>query len=200
MILLIATIAIGIPAFSLYKEAKAVIASGRNLQKAVVVDQDISKIKAGIGDTRTKLNDMKSTYKWLSWMKVVPVVRQYYLDGQAFIGAGEHGLNTADLVVAAIEPYADIIGFTAESHDNANSAEENANDRIEFIVATIDELLPKMDGIISEAKLTQSELSRVDPGRYPKTLKGREIRSNLQKGLSMADEGFSFLEKCEFSL
>lgn len=171
-----------IPGILIFGRARGVMVSARSLQTAVST-KDITKIRANVGELKVNLNKLKGTYKLSSLARLVPFANRYWSDGQAGITGGVYALEAGEILLEVIEPYADIVGLTGEG--GAKSGGENAEDRIEFIVETIDEIVPKLDPISEKIALANAEFSKIDPGRYPEKIGEREIRSNIIQGLDV---------------
>lgn len=176
-----------LPLFLIYRDARSVIASAQALESAVKDDQDITKVKGTVAELRGRLQKLQGTQKLLIWTRFLPLLGGYYRDGEAVIKAGIAGSEAADLIILAIEPYADIIGFTSEGN-KAVSGEESANDRIEFIVASIKEIVPKLDDISLKVTEVQKEIGEINPSRYPVRIGNQEVRSKIVRGISLIDE------------
>lgn len=192
VIMLFLSILIAAPAYATYKKGMKLADSARSLKDSVN-SQDISVVKAQMQTFRSDLNSFEKSYNRLTWMKIMPYVGHYISDGQHGIKAGQYGLDTAEIIIQTVEPYADIIGFAGANSREANSPEDTANDRIEFLVQTIDEVLPHMDEIIQKATLANAELQKIDPEKYPEKFRGRQVRSNLKEILVLSDEATSMI-------
>lgn len=132
--------------------------------------------------TNTKLTELKSKldafaaeYKTLSWLRVVPVVGRYYQDGSHGLNAGYAGLNAAQTLVKAIEPYADVLGFTGQGSFTGGAAEE----RIVKIIETLDKVTPSIDSVIKDLDVVGSELGFIDEKRYPVEIRGLKLRETI---------------------
>lgn len=178
-----------LPAFLVYKNGKALKIQAQELV-ASAQSQDINKLEEELLETESAFNKFDKSFRRMFYLKYVPFVRDYYLDGEAGLSAGIYGLETAKLGLTTIKPYADIIGFGGES---ASSGEESANDRIEFIVQTIEGVLPQIDEIAQKANLANAELQKIEPDRYPEKIKGIEIRDQLKKILNLAEQTTSLI-------
>lgn len=188
LLLVLFLIAVILPGFLLVKDAIALQSSAKKVSASLSA-QDISVVKDGLGELRGSLNNFKKSYSRFGWSKFLPVVGQYYKDGEAVIAAGTHALDAGSVVVETVEPYADIIGFGGGSVEGANSA----NDRIEFLIETIDDILPKADEITRKARLAKKELEVIKPDRYPEKIFGRDVRGPLKKYLLSAEEAVEFV-------
>lgn len=179
-------VAVVIPGMDIYKKAK-VLAAHSAAVDTITSSQDLSVIKNEIASLRTDLASFTQSYSKVSYMRSLPWVGPYYRDGEAATKAANAALDTGDLVIAAIEPYADIIGLKGAKQ--ATSGMENANDRLQFIVSSIKTITPQMGAISEKAALANAELSKIDANRYPVEFRGVKVREKLAKYLSLAEEG-----------
>lgn len=183
---------VGLPAYNTYKKAQTLMARGQTLQAAIQT-QDINIVENEVRELKIELLDFQSSLKPLLWTKSLPWVGAYMTDAEAATNAGVYGIETGEIVIETTKPYADIIGFGGPDSEQAESAEESANDRIEFIVQTVDDIIPKMDVISEKAKQANAELQKIDPERYPEEFRGMEVRSKMREALQMAEEATEFL-------
>jgi len=192
-IFIILVVAAGLPGWAVYKRGRALAAKGYEL-KASLDSQDINVVEGKLAEFKEELSKFESSYGRLGWMRVVPVVSSYWKDGKAGVQAGKYGIETAEIVIETMKPYADIIGF-AGGGEQAKSGEESANDRIDFLVQTIEDVLPKMDEISEKATLANGELGKINPSRYPEKFRGKEIRPKLEKAIEAAEEGTKMISE-----
>lgn len=185
-IIIVLGLAIGIPGMAIYSKAKVLEADAKNI-KASFTKQDINEVETAVAKLKTDMQSFQSSYKLLSWMKIVPVAGSYWADGDHAIKGGLAGLDAAQIGITTAKPYADIIGFTSGSKKAAN-AEENANDRIQFIVNTIKDILPKVGEVSQKAQIAKTEIDQIDPNRYPAAFAGKPVRETLRSVISLVDE------------
>ncbi len=179
VILALLIIFLGIPGYTVYIKAQKVNKSV-NVLKTAMDKEDILEVKKELDNTKTSFISLKSSYKLISWAKILPWAGPFISDGSHAINAGIYGIEGAQLTVDAVEPYADIIGFK-KGAEEAKDGQETANDRIEFIVETIKGITPKIDKIAEKAKAADNELSYIDSAKYPETFKGKRVRENIKK-------------------
>lgn len=172
--------------YRVYKDAMIVKANIEKLVEAGT-QQNLLAVEQELARTKTSVDSLANSYSKLKWLGAFPYVGRYVQDGQHGLGAAQHGLNAADVVVLAIEPYADIIGFAGDTSENATDGAETAQDRLDFVVNTIPDLIPKADELSREMSLVRSELSHIDPERYPEEFKGMIVRERLKTGLELVD-------------
>lgn len=194
-ILLILVGIVGFLVFNVYKKALTVRESVSALV-AAGQSQDLNVIKAQLADTRTKVDAFKGSYKLISWMRILPWVGGFVSDGQHVLNASDAGFDAANILLATIEPYADIIGLTGGG-SGALDGDQTAQERIDFIVKTIPELTPRADELASKFAIIQSEFSYIDPARYPQEFRGVPVRAQVKKGLDLVNTGAKLVENAK---
>jgi cell division protein FtsB len=143
LIIFVFTSIVGFLGYQVYVKAMATVVSAQKLE-ASAKEQNLDKIKESLVDVKKSVSNLSQAYTRLAWLKVLPFVGSYIQDGQRALTAAKAGLEAGDLVVKTIEPYADIIGLKTGS-EQAKNAEETTQDRIDFIIKTIPNLLPAAD-------------------------------------------------------
>jgi len=192
LIMVLIGVVIGLPAYRTYQKAQVLVTRASTLQSSLD-SQDINVVEEEMKALKLELADFKSSLGGLMWMKSLPWIGAYMSDAEAATNAGTYGIETAEIVIATAKPYADIIGFGGPNSHQSESAEESANDRIEFVVSTIESITPKMDEISDKAQQANDELKKIDPNRYPEKFQGKVIRSKLKSGLAMVEEITTFI-------
>ncbi|MCD6225956.1 DUF4012 domain-containing protein [bacterium] len=181
------------------KELSFLLQETKNALKA----RDLSLLKKQLEATEVSLEELTKEYRLFGWMKFVPVIKEYYLDGQRGILAIQEGVAAGKIVVEAVEPYQDFLGLG----EKTGGGEQTTKDRIEFLVTTLDSLKPKLD--LLEKKLSRIEdlTAKIDPYRYPEEIKGKKIREKLILGKEQIKEiallfreGKPLLEKMPYLL
>ena len=148
--------------------------------------QDLEVIKSEISNTREVLDDFNKSYKGISWLKIIPYFGVFVNDGQHVVNAGFHGLDSLGIVIDAITPYADIVGFNKNS-DQSEANNETTQDRLDFIVKTLPYLVSKADELIEKTSLIKKEIDEIDPDDYPVTFAGNEVREKVKKAVELTD-------------
>ena len=182
--LLIFIVILGLLFLNVYLHGRKVLTNIYKVQESVKL-QDIQKMKTDLGDFKTSLISLKSSYNLISWMKFIPFLGGYIGDGQHFINAGIYGTDLGQITLDTIEPYSDLIGLKgAKTYGDGG---KTAADRVDFIVKTLPSLLPKMDEIAAKADLVRNEIDNVNPNRYPEKIAGKPLRATLEKGIDLVD-------------
>jgi hypothetical protein len=188
--ILILLAGIGIPAYMTYQKGLVLYKSVKNLEVAAK-SQDLTQIKTQITSTNVALNNFKTSYKLLSWTKVIPYFGGYVSDLGHGINAAQAGMSAGSTVLTAIEPYADLLGFKGADGQQAvtsGDGTKTAQDRVDFIVKSLPNLLPQIDTISKQMAVVQSETSQIDAERYPVTFKGLQVRSSIKNAQDMISQ------------
>ncbi|MFH1863313.1 MAG: DUF4012 domain-containing protein, partial [bacterium] len=189
--LVVILLLIVVPGLIVYRKAMKLKTSVGALTTAAK-SQNLLEINKEIGNTKTSLKSLKSSYKLISWTKFVPFLGIYTKDFGHVLNAGEYGLETGEVVLTAVEPYADILGFNGQKEE-AGDGTKTAQERIDFIVKSIPSLIPRIDEIEMKVSKIKTELDEINPDQYPVRIGENEIRSNIKKGLELFDEAALFV-------
>ncbi len=172
--------------FNVYKKALAVNEAVTKIQVSIK-ENDIEKAKSEVANLKIKLADLRLSYKQIGFSKVLPYIGRYYSDGEHALNAANYGIEASDILVSAIEPYADIIGFGSKT-DKAGSGGQTTQERLDFVVKTIPDLIPKADSLSEKASLIKKEVDQIDPADYPEKFQGKEVRSKIKQIVDLTDE------------
>ncbi|MCH7641611.1 DUF4012 domain-containing protein [Patescibacteria group bacterium] len=180
----------GVVGFFFYRIYKHAIAGQNSAQSLVAAaeSQNLDQIKSELENTKNSLSELNDSYKSITWMRVVPFIGLYVSDGQHALNAAGYGIEAAEIMIDTVEPYADIIGFTNDSKE-AESAEETTQDRIDFVIKTIPDIIPKADDLAQKVAAVQAEIEEIDSARYPEKIRDFQVRSKIQKGKEMVELG-----------
>ena len=190
LLLLMAIFAV-FPLINLYRKAQF-LKGLESRFKTAIEKQDIGIVSSEIDRTKSQLTEFKGAYYSLAWTKVLPLVGGYWRDGEKMLKAAFYGLEASEITLGTIKPYADIIGF-APGGKEAQSGEESAQDRMEFVISTLDAVLPKLASITERVEKANNELKSIDVSKYPETLGKYEVRPKLQNLLRVANEAARFV-------
>ncbi len=147
--------------------------------------QDLNKVSSELKNTKKSLNELKQAYAFISWTKFLPYFGKYLSDGNHIINAAYSGIEGTELFIETVAPYADLIGFSGGQQ--ALSGNETAQDRIDFIIKSLPDIIPKADGLIAKVKETKEEIDKVDPNKYPEKVAGKPVKETLKKVISQVD-------------
>lgn len=185
-------IAIVLPFFNVYKKGKVLYASSQKLSAAIKT-QDIPQIKSATPLVQKDLGAFKASLILVSWAKFLPFWGFYVSDAGHFANAAGYGLDALNTTISTAEPYVDLLGFG--KGEKAQDGAKTAQERINFFVKAIPDLIPKIGGISDKVNLASKELDQINPDRYPVKFSGKEVRKPLRDGLEMADTAASLVAK-----
>ncbi len=193
LIILIVIISAGVLGyFLLLSPARKLATSIKTLQATgmavapYIKSQDLAGTKDQLAKVDTDLKAVKSDFEKLGWTKAIPWVGSYYKDGAHGLEAAEELLIAANLSIDAIAPYADVIGLKglATTGDGAKTAQ----DRITFIINTLDKIKPQLTDIATHIDAARIEADQIDPARYPEDFRGIPVRSQLTTGINVLNQ------------
>lgn len=141
--------------------------AGKN-QDLVLANQKLEDVKAALENTHNNFNSMR-------WISFIPFMGSYWKDGDHVLNAAQAGLQAADTLADAIEPYADVLGFVGQGSFLGGTAE----DRIVKAVETLDKVTPQLDQVTNSLEVVNSELGQVNAKRYPFTFQGRKLDETI---------------------
>lgn len=154
-------------------------------------NQNLPATEAEINHLKGQLDTLQTTYQKLAFYKNLPWLNNYYRDGEHALTAGEAGLNAAGKTVAAIAPYADVLGFSGEDSFEGGSAEN----RIKLILETLSKVTPILDEIQADLNTVNQELAQVDPERYPETFRDMAVRDLIEQAKDGASQASTMLSE-----
>ncbi len=151
--------------------------------------QNLLTAKTELEAAKTKIDEANQTYQSLGWLKYSPLT-WHYRDGQHVFAAVAAGVEGGQLVVNAVEPYADVIGFKGQGSFVGGTAE----DRIVKIIETVDKINPSLDAVSSKLNIVNQELAAINPKRYPFIkIQGQSVESLISKAQGKVAEGDALL-------
>jgi len=152
--------------------------------------QDLKAIKENIQRTKESLVSTKKQFNRLGWVKFIPFLGGYYRDADHVLKASSFGLEAGEILVKAIEPYADILGFKSGKGFSGQTAEE----RVVFVVQTLEKISPQLDEISKKINNLRVEINSINPRRYPQQFRGLALREkiiDLQEKVDQLDQAVS---------
>ncbi|MBU0974621.1 DUF4012 domain-containing protein [Patescibacteria group bacterium] len=175
-------------AFKTYKTVgeikdKANVLQTKTLETyALFKDQNLPAVEESLNQIDKELAETKDIYSELAFYSYIPFVKNYYNDGLHAFSAAQSGLSAGKKSIEAIAPYADVLGFSGEGSFTGGTTE----DRLKVILETLDKISPILDDITNDLKVVESELSLINPEKYPEVLKEFEIRSSIVKAQELS--------------
>ncbi len=139
--------------------------------------KDLNSAQSELDATKSSLTSAQSSFNAVGPLRYFPLLGAYLQDADRAMRAGAIGIETGDLVIKAIAPYADLMGFNGSSTDAPTL--DTAEKRIIFVAETVEKLSPQMDSISGKLGAISNELSGINSKRYPTSLFGREVRGQI---------------------
>ncbi len=192
LLMLIAAISGGAIYLSASGPIKSITQRINNLQRigksasTIAKSQDLIAMKKILTDSQAEIEGIRQDVQKMDWMKGFPIINNYYSDGISVLGAADDMINAGKIAIDGIAPYADVIGLKglATTGDGAKTAQ----DRISFIVETLDKLKPQLSEIGNKLSLAKAKMDKVDPTRYPMAYKGKSIRPQIIQAITLLDQ------------
>ncbi len=152
-------------------QAREVSASAKALKYAFS-QNDIDLVKKQLDDLNKKYQELENTSKGIYWAAFIPYVGDY----KNGVEAGDYILKATNDAIAAITPYADLIGF---KKGGSSFAEKSAEDRLQTAILTLDKVLTKIDVISANIEQAKIRIDKIDPNHYPEKIGKTVVKSNL---------------------
>ena len=159
--------------------------------KAAIASKDLSKINAEIVILTSSRNNIAKSYQKLAILGLLPYLKDYYNDGKQLLSIASDSLDTATIIIKAVEPYQDFIGLKG----TAVSGTKTTEDRIAFLTDSVDSLVPQLDTIEKQVAKIQVSLNKIDPSRYPAEYKGLKIQSSLLQAREVVSQVDNLLKQ-----
>lgn len=160
---------IGVPLARAYNDGQVLYQKALTIKDAAKT-QDIAKTQEAILATQSQLKKVRGDLTPLVWTKfIIP----YSGDLFNSLDAGEQGLEAADILVKAVEPYADLLGFKGQGSFTGGTTEE----RIVKVVETLDKIIPQIDALSQKISLARTDIDKIDPNRYPKKYREKIVEA-----------------------
>lgn len=158
---------------------------------AAVQNKDLAQAQDNLTKAEADLNQVRSKFNLIGWVRFIPLLGIYANDVYHGLNAAQYGLDVADMVIESLKPYADVLGFSGTDVElNIQSAEE----KIIFILETLDKISPQLDTIGEKVGQIETEINSINPRRYPRSVMGKPVRSQLvsiQTSLRAAKDSLS---------
>lgn len=154
------------PATRAYQAINRMQVHAQGIQNSIKA-KDLVSAKSQLNDVKTDLDVYKQSVQDLSKAQTLPYVGPYWHDAENVGKSADVLLKAGSAGLDAVTPYADLLGLNAESSQEAT---QTAKDRIDFLVTTLDKIVPQMEGIGADIKEAEGYLKQIDPNRYPERL------------------------------
>lgn len=203
--LLVALLVLAWPAWALYGSGKKLADSGRELL-AALRSQDLQEMQSAIAKTKEDVQDFDKKLRLFSWAKAIPFFGAYVQDADRAVNAALGAAEVGGIVIETLTPYSDLLGFKEKVYED-DGATKTAEDRINFLVQTIEGVTPRLDEISQKFSVVAQEINKIDPKRYPENFRGRPMREPIREAVNVVNQlnellshGRPLLEKAPYLL
>lgn len=160
-----------VPAMKIKAKGNAVLSAARDM-KQVFSKNDIDLLNSKMKGFAQTYTDFENESKTVYWASFIP----YVADFKRGVEAGSYVVKAGEDAIAAITPYADLIGF---KKGQSSFVEKSTEGRLQTAILTLDKMLVKIDSISDNIKIAGEKIDQIDPHRYPEKIGKTEIRSQI---------------------
>ncbi len=170
--------------FFLIQPIQHIMVKGRKIEhqlkdvKASFAENDLLRVEEELKETQVMFDSLRRDSRRIYWVRFIPLIGGYASDYRAVIEAGHELLQAGVISVAAVEPYADLIGF--KKGQDASFLDRPAEDRLQTAVLTLDKIVVDVDEIAVHVDVANEYIQKINPKRYPKSLFGKQIRPKVE--------------------
>ncbi len=155
---------------------------------------DLTKIKSDMAIVNSEIASLKSSYGLVAWMKIVPFVGKYVSDLGHGLNASTKIIEAGDVTLTTLDPLLLELGFKKDGGE-VTTSDKSAQERIDFVVNSIPQILPKADEISNKFKEAEAELSQIDPNNYPEDYKGIKVREKIKTVLDLFKQASDYISE-----
>lgn len=189
---LLSVFTVVLPAKNTYDSARKTYRQSQALS-AALKSQNLELAQKELTQTQKDLAQTQKHLHSMFYLKFIPVANFYYNDADHLTKAGQYGLETGQILLDSITPYADVLGLKGEGTFSGGSAE----DRIKTAVLTMGKITPNIDKIDESLQKVKDEVNQVDPDHYPEIIFGKKVKAQLTELQTMTDQGASFVKEAK---
>ena len=153
-------------------KANILVASAKEM-KQVFSQNNIDLLSSKMGDFSKKYDDFKAEAKAVYWASFI----SYIADFKNIVEAGDYLIKAGKEAIAAVTPYADLIGFKKGS---GSFIEKSSEDRLQTAILTLDKMLIKVDSISEDINQADIRINRIDAKRYPEKIGSLRVREKVE--------------------
>lgn len=193
LLLLVAFLVMGLilPAKKLKQDGLLLMTEAKGIYQGLQ-SQNLPEAVAKIESTKKSFTQVESDYHKLVWLKFIPYFGSFYKDGQHLVKAGKSLMETADIAVVSLLPYADMLGLKAEEAGD-KSGSMTTEERLMLALDTLDKIQPSLEEITKKLDEAQVEVKQINPSRYPESLMGKKVREKVVTVVSMIENTSSMI-------
>lgn len=135
---------------------------------------DFNQFKSGVHEMKNASSTLSLSVDFLLWMRVIPILGDYYADIRHFSKAADSEARALRKVVEIIEPVKAEVGF--------NNAPMSGQDKIANMVKILDKVIPQIDKLEPDLKKARMEVQSIKVDKYPENYGKYRVRSLIDAG------------------
>jgi len=147
--------------------------------RQALAEKNLIYLKEKTGEISSLITNTQNISKKLAWLKIVPHISGYYQNGKLALESADYLSQTAILTIEAVSPYADVLGFKNEQ--TATSSGETAQDRIQFLLESSQDLAGKIDDVHQNLNLANEKIQKINPQYLPDEFQGIKLKENFDQ-------------------
>lgn len=160
-----------------YDQSMVVMAKANQLKQAAS-DQDLASINQQLPELQQEIVVLDQQLDNYSFVRSIPGLANYYNDAQHALTAAEQGLAGGQILVKAIMPYGDLLGFKTSRTATTIKPKDN-EEKVAQLVLLMPAILPSLDQASTNFEVVKQEIEAIDPQRYPGQIAGVDLRQTI---------------------
>ncbi|MDP3941727.1 MAG: DUF4012 domain-containing protein [bacterium] len=192
IIAILSVFTIILPAQKTYSSARATYQSAKTVA-AYLKNQNIEQAQKELKNTKVLIAKTQKDLNSFSFVQFIPIAGWYYSDADHLVKAGTHGIETGEILLNSLAPYADVLGLKGQGSFVGGTAEE----RIKTAVLTMGKVTPKINELSKSLVAMRDEVDKIDPNHYPSLLFGKKANSQLKQLRDLTDQGVTFVDEAQ---
>lgn len=160
-----------------YLSARFIYASVRKIQVGVggvstaFKNENLDDVKANLAIIEDGTKALDSSLNWVFWLRIVPVIGDYYADAKHFTKAAEYEVEAANIIVDKLLPQKAELGF--------RGTPTPGQDKVVQMAKVLERVVPNLDQIEPQLEKASAEIASVNVDKYPDKIAGRELKSRV---------------------
>lgn len=162
----------------LYMSARFIYGSIRKIQVGVVStaaafkNENLDDVKSSLELVEDGVHSLEGSLNWVIWVRIIPIIGDYYADARHFTKAAEYELTAANMIVDKLLPQKEELGF--------RGTPTPGQDKVVQMAKVMEKVVPFLDQIEPELEKASKEVQSVNVAKYPEKIAGRDLRSRVE--------------------
>lgn len=143
-----------LPTSKIYSAAKNIVALPMEIN-ILLRNQNFAEAEKKLKLVKEEVKIIQQNLERLSWVKFIPLLKDYYRDGASIIVAGNYAIDSG-LIAVDIMP----------------------NLRLESLEET-EKFIPQIGEILNNFSLAKEQIDKINPNRYPERIKDKVVKEKI---------------------